>query len=315
MNAPKVFGHKVQRDTLARLARSNKLAQTLLFCGMPGIGKSLVARELAGILLCQTPTSDGAACGACTGCRQLQSNSHPDFFYMDAAATESADVAAIRKLMYGLNLRPYYGGNRVVVFDNAEALGPQSVNVLLKSLEEPRPSTYFIMIAANRSLLLPTLVSRSHVYHFDSLREDELRNAMQGLGLTENLEQLVALADGSLAQLSRLKENVAEAQGLLLRLEQAIKGDQIAGCSLAQELSKEKDRLAERLLLLCLGARRSMTKTNSPELQRRWAEAFEALSSLNYAIFERNLNALALLTAAFTGLAAPTPAISRTAIF
>ncbi|MBX7143581.1 MAG: AAA family ATPase [Oligoflexia bacterium] len=298
-----ILGHERQREALTRLAQSGKLAPTLLFCGMPGIGKSLVARELAQRLLCRK--SSGALCGECEGCRLVASNSHPDFYYFDDANSESGDVDGIRKLLHSLTLRPYYSGNRVVILDNSEALNPQSVNVLLKSLEEPRPSTYFILITTNRTLLLPTLVSRCQAYYFDTLSEKDVRTLLQSQGLTGPLDELVAAASGSLAHIEDLKNSFPARQALMAKLERIVAGNMLEACSLAQELSKDKDSLAQKLQLLRLLAHQGMLGNSDPVTKRRWAEAYEIISSQDYALFERNLNPLALLTTNFCAIATP----------
>jgi DNA polymerase-3 subunit delta' len=53
------------------------------------------------------------------------------------------------------------GGARVCLIDPAEAMNPVTANSLLKILEEPSISFYFIMVSHRWRRLLPTLLSRS----------------------------------------------------------------------------------------------------------------------------------------------------------
>ena len=64
---------------------------------------------------------------------------------------------------------------RVVILDGAHTLNPQAANSLLKVLEEPPPSTLFILIAPSPTAVLATLRSRSRTVLFRPLSVSELR--------------------------------------------------------------------------------------------------------------------------------------------
>ena len=99
-------------------------------------------------------------CLDCSVCTRMIAGLHRDFFLLDGRAA-SIKVQEVRDLLPVLGEPPREASRRVVVLAEAQALGEAAANSLLKSLEEPRPGTVFVLLAPQRERLLPTLVSRS----------------------------------------------------------------------------------------------------------------------------------------------------------
>ncbi len=168
-------------------AAATRLPHALLFAGPAGVGKRELAEALAARLLCEQPRQPHeAACGACPACLMWASGQHPDFRLLqpDAAAEageESGDkdgdvraeggekkkaskqirIQQVRELEAFFHVGGHRGGARVCLIDPAEAMNPVTANALLKILEEPSPSFYFIMVSSRWRGLLPTLLSRA----------------------------------------------------------------------------------------------------------------------------------------------------------
>ena len=164
--------HQKEFDRL--LAGKGGLAHALLVHGPRGIGKVDFARALAVSLLCESPASDGRACGACVACGWFESAAHPDYRQIEpaSAAREGEDgegsekkattisVDQVRALADFVNVSSHRGGAKVIVIQPTEALNASAANALLKSLEEPPPRTHFILVAHRPHLVLPTIRSR-----------------------------------------------------------------------------------------------------------------------------------------------------------
>ncbi len=101
-------------------------------------------------------------CLACHSCLRIGANMHPDLFLLDgrASSIKIDDVRALRPL---LGEKPHFGRRRVIVLAEAQSLGIEAANSLLKVLEDPSPDTCFVFTAPQRERLLPTLVSRGWV--------------------------------------------------------------------------------------------------------------------------------------------------------
>src|SRR5205814_9972965 len=82
-----------------------------------------------------------------------------------------------------LPLQPLEGRNKIFIIDPADLLNAEAANALLKGLEEPPESTFFILVTVNVHELLLTVRSRSQVYNFTPLTLDEIRQH----GVTDDL--------------------------------------------------------------------------------------------------------------------------------
>ena len=109
-----------------------------------------------------TGSAAAGPCLSCPECLRILGRSHRDFFFLDGGqeAIKIDDARAVRAV---LGEAPRDARKRVVVLAEAQALTEAAANAMLKSLEEPRPDTAFILLAPQRERLLPTLVSRSWV--------------------------------------------------------------------------------------------------------------------------------------------------------
>ncbi|MBT9612505.1 MAG: DNA polymerase III subunit delta' [Burkholderiales bacterium] len=157
-------------------AQPERLPHALLLEGPRGIGKRDFALAFAQALLCETPSSDGHACGQCVACHWLAQDSHPDFRLLEPLTGEEEgaaedgpptrkrreiNIAQVRALADFVNLSSHRAGSRVVVIHPAETLNPAASNALLKTLEEPSPNTHFLLVSHQPHFLLPTIKSRS----------------------------------------------------------------------------------------------------------------------------------------------------------
>ncbi|MFV0423064.1 DNA polymerase III subunit delta' [Oleidesulfovibrio sp.] len=148
--------HDRVRGYLERLAGA--VPQVLLLEGGTAREREALSLWWATRLNCP---EESAPCLSCAVCAQFAARNNRDMFYLDGSegSIKIDDVRAVRAVLG----EPPRGRYRVVVLAEAQALGIEAANALLKSLEEPRPGTSFVLLAPQRERLLPTLVSRSWV--------------------------------------------------------------------------------------------------------------------------------------------------------
>lgn len=141
----------------------------LLLDGARGMGKRTLARNFARSLLCENPAPDGLACGTCASCHYVAVGQHPDLqmvepFVMDeegdVKAQDAIPVPRIRTLIEWVQLTSHRGRAKVAVIVPAEAMNLAAANALLKTLEEPPPSTFLMLVAHQPGRVPPTLRSR-----------------------------------------------------------------------------------------------------------------------------------------------------------
>lgn len=186
-----------------------QLPHALLFAGQPGVGKRELADALAARLLCEAPLKPRQpACGSCPSCLMFANGNHPDFRLLQPdAATESEEetpvaeegkkkaskqirIQQIREVEDFFHVGGHRAGARVCIIDPAEAMNAITANSLLKILEEPSSSFYFIMISHRWRRLLPTLLSRSRRVMFGRPAEEEAKRWLAERKLGEHAKWL-----------------------------------------------------------------------------------------------------------------------------
>lgn len=290
-------GHRAQQTLLARALVRQALPQSLIFAGPDGVGKRLMALAVAQRLNCLTAAPDADdACGTCSACRRIASGNHPDVMTIAGVSTPGEKKAdSVREKIATASYRPFEGRRRVFILDEADELQPVVQNLLLKTLEEPTPSSQFILVTARPEGLLPTVRSRCPQLRFGRLHVDDVTALLMARqDLSEIAAREIAFAaDGSpgraFADASPLGESVralaerviggAEASPLeRLRLGAALtEPDRKAKRAPGTKAAGERDMLRERLDALGVivrdlgieaagGDRRWQSRTPDPRL-------------------------------------------------
>jgi DNA polymerase-3 subunit delta' len=217
-------------------------------------------------------------CRACPDCIQILDRSHRDFFYLDGAA-ESIKIDQIRELRSVFGEPPRGRGKRVVVLAEAQSLTIEAANALLKSLEEPKPWTRFVLLAPQRERLLPTLVSRGWVLTLGWTPSE--RKGAQDPEENARIESWLDSLAGFVATGRGWMQRTGEKGGLdkrlafslILRCQQEL-ADALLGqpkSTLAEAWTRYLDLTRLRRLDLALGyAQDALTANVSPGLVMDW---------------------------------------------
>ena len=167
-----IEGHDDVVERFRRALARGRLASTFLFVGPPGIGKRAFAEKLAQALLVsgQSPAESLAPCGRCDAVRAgrvahasrfaSSSKSRPTRARFRCSCSSATTTHRMREgLCHDIALKPFMGGRKVAIIDDADYLNEESANCLLKTLEEPPP----------RSVLDPDRHQRRQAIAHDSL--------------------------------------------------------------------------------------------------------------------------------------------------
>ncbi len=192
------IGNRKVIERLRAKLQQDRFPHGLIFSGPEGVGKHTCALMIAKALNC-TRAAAGSFCGECSSCRKIDSGTHPDVMTLSVEEEASQKkIAQVRQLLGMLDLQPFEGRNKVFIIDPADLLNAEAANALLKGLEEPPESSFFILVTVNVHELLLTVRSRCQVYNFTPLTLEEIRRH----GVTDEL--VVRWSQGSIGRARNL---------------------------------------------------------------------------------------------------------------
>lgn len=142
---------------LAVRAQNKSLHHALLVKGLSGIGKQSFARSLSHYLLCSKPRGT-QVCGQCQACLLVSASSHPDLHLIESEKQIGVDL--IRENIQKLTGTAQLSGNKVLIILGADSMTESAANALLKTLEEPTPNTFLLLVCNDVQRMLPTILSR-----------------------------------------------------------------------------------------------------------------------------------------------------------
>jgi DNA polymerase-3 subunit delta' len=215
-----LVGHRQILGLLARAVARETLPPSLIFAGPEGVGKRRTAVALAQVLNCPTPLKPAVgievpdlaepratpfeidACDTCTSCRRIARLVHADVLTIEPGETGSIKIDQVRDAIDRSAYRPFEGRRRVVIVDQADRMGEEAQNALLKTLEEPPAASTFVLVSSRSDLLLPTVRSRCPRLRFGPLGAGEVGAILiesHGVNPVE-ARALAAASGGSLAR-------------------------------------------------------------------------------------------------------------------
>lgn len=195
-----VLGHQQNKEFLQKLLKPGSRPHALLFYGMGGIGKKMLALHFAKTFLCKS--AGKKPCGICESCRlmDIENNSfaHPDFYLLTAEeAGKDIKIEQVKEMAKQAAFAPVLSEHKVCIIDDAGQMTAEAANSLLKLLEEPPPGWLFILITQQAERLLPTVLSRVVRLRFDAPDTSAVQQILKAKGITQNTQVLAALAGGS----------------------------------------------------------------------------------------------------------------------
>ncbi len=169
-----VIGHKRPLKTLQNMLKSGRIPHSMLFTGEDGIGKKFTAINFYKALNCEKRSLEHIdACNDCRLCHLISNLTHPDMKIISPQEKGQIKVDVIRELNEFLGLKPYEGGYRMVLIDDAHTLNISASNAMLKTIEEPPEKTVIILISSRPESIPETILSRCIRIHFSPLNKEE----------------------------------------------------------------------------------------------------------------------------------------------
>jgi DNA polymerase-3 subunit delta' len=177
MSFDSLLGNEHNKDLLQRALRGGRLPNALILAGPEGIGKRQFALSLAKAINCERLKDD--CCDQCGSCVRIDRSESIDVKVIGPEKTASIKIEAIRELAADAYSSPMEGRKRIFIIDPADKMTEQSMNGLLKTLEEPADTSLIILITAKPDALLSTIRSRSQIIRFAPLSVDEVEQYLK----------------------------------------------------------------------------------------------------------------------------------------
>jgi len=204
LNFEEIVGNNEVKEYLTNCLAEGNLAQTYLFVGTEGIGKSLIAKTFAKKILCLQEKQESDC--HCKSCQCFEGGNHPDYYFINEKG-ETIKIEQIREITSKVIEQPIQSHKKVYIINDADKMTIEAQNCFLKTLEEPPEFAVIVLITANENAILNTIKSRCMTIKFEPIPKEELKKyATDKLGITQMTENLLKSFNGSIGKAIVQKE-------------------------------------------------------------------------------------------------------------
>lgn len=197
MNIEEIVGNERVKQMLIKTAITRSVLHSYLFIGTEGIGKKIMARTFAQMILCED--EQNRPCQKCKSCIEFENHNHPDFMQIEAEE-KSIKIEKIRYMQEKIAEKPIVSSRKVYIIDDSDCMTKEAQNCLLKTLEEPPKYATIILIATNESKLLNTIRSRCMKVPFQKIEDEKIKEYMQKNRNIIMKSEEILLCEGSIAK-------------------------------------------------------------------------------------------------------------------
>jgi len=166
----KLFGMNYFFNKFIKLYNEKKMPNKILLSGKKGIGKSTLAYHIINYVLSlnekyKYDIDKFNIHKENRSFKLIQKHTHPNFYLIDLIdEKKNIDINQIREMISYTNKSNFNNLPRFILIDNIESLNKNSINALLKVIEDPNDEIFFILISNNEKNTLPTLLSRCLIF-------------------------------------------------------------------------------------------------------------------------------------------------------
>ncbi len=188
-----ILGNERQKKILRKALQKDRIPNSMLFCGLEGVGKKSLALVLAKAMNCEKKKDD--ACEVCSPCKAISRDNFPDVMVISPDGN-IIKIDQIRILKQTAYLKPMVGQKRVFIVAEAEKMNEEAANSLLKILEEPPLFSHIILVTHNPDVIKPTIKSRCQILSFQPVSREDIEKILLEKGFGKERAKIIALLVG-----------------------------------------------------------------------------------------------------------------------
>ena len=171
--------------TFTQASINDRFAQTYIFTGNRGCGKTTTARIVANLLTCEN-VKGGRVCGKCRACQIVPTGMAMDVIELDAA--KNRNVENMESLIEGAQWSPTELKKKVFIIDECHQLSDKAISSLLKITEEPPSYLTFIFCTTDAHKIPETILSRSQRFNFRKITSKEVVSRLRFISDAEKIK-------------------------------------------------------------------------------------------------------------------------------
>lgn len=176
-----IIGNNNAVKLLERTVNGEKVGQACIFSGPENVGKFSLAKNFAKRII------SGKDINLTSLFNKVKEDVFPDLIILQPEIEEKKGItrkldikiARVRESQKDLSLFPYQGKYRVLIINDAHRMTEESQNALLKTLEEPNPTSVMILITHEEGKILPTIKSRCQKIRFGLVLDEEIKKELK----------------------------------------------------------------------------------------------------------------------------------------
>jgi DNA polymerase III gamma/tau subunit len=200
-NLDRVIGNEKIVTRLKGIIKSGKIPHSMLFVGPTSAGKTTLGRAFVASLF---------------GVKKLVGADAMDYHESNAANTRK--IEDMRSMLGVAKLKPRRAIRRVFLFDEAQQITGEAAQLLLKPMEEPPPSTLFIICSMEPEKLLPAMKNRCQQFVLQGYTKEEIgkycKRVIKGEEMSymtdETIDKVIQNCNGELRAAAGILQSISQ---------------------------------------------------------------------------------------------------------